>query len=42
MIDMIVKIQGIINVDPQKFNTVFISSGAAWDLNFQILFSAQD
>ena len=39
---MIVKIQIIINVDPQKFNTIFISYGAAWDLNFQVLFSAHD
>ena len=37
---MIVKIQVIINVDPQKFNTIFISYRAARDLIFQVLFSA--
>ena len=31
---MIVKIQVIIKVETQKFNTVFISYGAAWDLKF--------
>ena len=31
---MIVKIQVIIKVETQKFNTVFISYGAAWDLMF--------
>ena len=39
---MIVKIQAIINMDPQKFNTIFISCRAALDLNFQVLFSAYD
>ena len=37
---MIVKIQVIITVDPQEFNIIFISYGAAWDLNFQIFFRA--
>ena len=37
---MIVKIQIIINVDPQKFNTVCISYGEARDLNFQIFLRA--
>ena len=37
LIDMIVKTQVIIDVYAQKFNTVFISYGAAWDLNFQFL-----
>ena len=35
---MIVKIQVIINVDPQKF----ISYRAAWDLNFQVLFRVDE
>ena len=39
---MTVKIQVIIKVDTQKFNIVFISYGATWDLNFQVLFSARD
>ena len=39
---MIVKNQVIINVDPPKFNAIFISYGATWDLNFQVLFKAND
>ena len=38
---MIVKIQVIINVGPQKFNTVFLSYGAAWDLNFHVSFQVR-
>ena len=41
LIDMIVKIQVITSVDPQHFNDVLSSHGAARDLNFQFLFRAQ-
>ena len=39
---MIVKIQVVFYVDSQKFNTVFIPYGATLELNFQVLFRAQD
>ena len=45
---MIVKIEVIISIDPQTFNNVFSSYGAAWNLNFSLeltirwLFSAFD
>ena len=39
---MIVKNQVIIHVAPPKFNAVLISYGATWDLNFQVLFKAND
>ena len=42
LIDKIVIIQVIINLDRQKFKTVFISYGAASDLNFQVLLRPHD
>ena len=37
---MIIKIQVIINVDPQRFSTGFISYGTVRELNLQVLFKA--
>ena len=42
MIDKIVIIQAIINLDPQKFKTVFNPNGAASELNFQALLIPHD